>query len=68
MKLRKNEIISPKNVFVPRWKIKNPSEEISDFLGGGGYKRLELLECVGAIGVIGGIGVIGMIGLSISIF
>ena len=36
MKLRKKQIKLPKNFFVPRWRIRNSSEEIFDFLGGGG--------------------------------
>ena len=34
MKLRKKQLVSPKNLPVPHWKIKNPSVGISDFLGG----------------------------------
>ncbi len=34
MKLRKKQIKVPKNFFVPRWRIRNPSEEIFDFLEG----------------------------------
>ena len=34
MKLRKKQIKLPKNFFVPRWRIRNSSEEIFDFLGG----------------------------------
>ena len=45
MKVRKNEIISPKNVFVPRWKIQNPSEEISNFLGGGVWVFERVVLC-----------------------
>ena len=32
MKLRKNEIISPKSFSTPRWRIKNPYRGICDFL------------------------------------
>ena len=35
MKLRKKQIKVLKNFFVPRWRIRNLSEEIFDFLGGG---------------------------------
>ena len=42
MKLRKKQIKLPKNFSAPRWIFANPSEEKSDFLGGGG---------VGVIGV-----------------
>ena len=35
MKLRKNEIASPKNFPIPRWKIRICSEDFWDFLGGG---------------------------------
>ena len=35
MKLRKKQIKVPKNFFCPPWRIRNPSEEIPDFLGGG---------------------------------
>ena len=34
MKVRKNEIKLPKNCSFPRWKVRNPSEVIPDFLGG----------------------------------
>ena len=34
MKVRKNEIKLPKNCSFPRWKVRNPSGKISDFLGG----------------------------------
>ena len=34
MKLRKKEIKVPKNFFIPPWRFRNPSEGISDFLGG----------------------------------
>ncbi len=32
MKLRKKQIKVPKNFSFPRWEIRNPSEEIFDFL------------------------------------
>ena len=32
MELQKNEVISPKSSFVPRWKMKNLHEGICDFL------------------------------------
>ena len=32
MKLRKNEIISPKNFSTPHWIIRDPYQGISDFL------------------------------------
>ena len=32
MKLRRNEIISPKSFSTPRWRIKNPYRGIFDFL------------------------------------
>ena len=35
MKLRKNEIVSPKNSTVSRWKMKNPHGGILDSLRGG---------------------------------
>ena len=35
MKLRKNEIASPKNFPIPRWKIRICSEDFWDFLRGG---------------------------------
>ena len=34
MKLRKNEIASPKNFSIPRWKIRICSEDFWDFLRG----------------------------------
>ncbi len=36
MKLRKNDLKVRKSFFAARWIFRNPSEGISDFLGGGG--------------------------------
>ncbi len=46
MKLRKNEIASPKNFPIPRWKIRICSEDFLDFLGGGWLLALEALEAL----------------------
>ena len=46
MKLRKNEIASPQNFPIPRWKIRICSEDFWDFLGGGWLLALEALEAL----------------------
>ena len=50
MKLRKKQIKVPKNFSIPRWRFRNPSEEISDFLKD---EASELSEGIGGIGAIG---------------
>ena len=50
MKVRKKEMKVRKNLSVPPWRFRNPSEEISDFLKG---EASELSEGIGAVGAIG---------------
>ena len=45
MELQKNEVISPKSSFVPRWKMKNLHEGIRRFFRGD-LDKLTLYLCV----------------------
>ena len=44
IKLRKKQIKVPKNFPIPRWRFRNPSEEISDFLKGEASELSEASE------------------------
>ena len=59
MKVRKKEMKVRKNLSVPPWRFRNPSEEISDFLKGEASELSELSELSEGVGRVTVVGTLG---------
>ncbi len=66
MKLRKNEMIVPKNSFVPPWRISVFYRSVFDLLGGVGLGSRRISECIGGVRAIGRVTFVGELELRLS--